>query len=106
MCSDFNCTLLSKEFNMNNSFKVVFNKARGALMVVNEITSTVQAKGTKTVVATAVAAMIAGVAGSAMAATDNTILIENQKYENPVSRTKRNTRDYTGLRLCDRLFLS
>ena len=24
----------------------------------------------------------------------------------PVSRTKRNTRDYTGLRLCDRLFLS
>lgn len=52
---------------MNKSFKVVFNKARGALMVVNEITSIVQAKGTKTVVATAVAAMIAGVAGSAIA---------------------------------------
>ena len=39
---------------MNKSFKVVFNKARGALMVVNEVTSSVQAKGTKTVIATAV----------------------------------------------------
>ena len=52
---------------MNSTFKVVFNKARGALMVVNEVTSSVQAKGTKTVVATAVAAMIAGVAGTAYA---------------------------------------
>lgn len=54
--------------NMNSTFKVVFNKARGALMVVNEVTSSVQAKGTKTVVAAAVATMIAGVAGTAMAA--------------------------------------
>ena len=53
---------------MNSTFKVVFNKARGALMVVNEVTSSVQAKGTKTVVAAAVATMIAGVAGSTMAA--------------------------------------
>ena len=53
---------------MNSTFKVVFNKARGALMVVNEVTSSVQGKGTKTVVAAAVAAMIAGVSGSAMAA--------------------------------------
>lgn len=53
---------------MNSTFKVVFNKARGALMVVNEVTSSVQAKGTKTVVAAAVATMIAGVAGTAMAA--------------------------------------
>lgn len=45
---------------MNKSFKVVFNKARGALMVVNEITSSVQAKGTKTVIAAAVAALAAG----------------------------------------------
>lgn len=37
-------------------------------MVVNEVTSSVQAKGTKTVVAAAVATMIAGVAGSTMAA--------------------------------------
>lgn len=53
---------------MNSTFKVVFSKARGALMVVNEVTSSVQAKGTKTVVAAAVATMIAGVAGTAMAA--------------------------------------
>lgn len=44
---------------MNKSFKVVFNKARGALMVVNEVTSSVQAKGTKTVIAAAVAALAA-----------------------------------------------
>lgn len=57
---------------MNSTFKVVFNKARGALMVVNEVTSSVQGKGTKTVVAAAVAAMIAGVSGSAMAADTDT----------------------------------
>ena len=34
---------------MNSTFKVVFNKARGALMVVNEGTSSVQAKGTNLV---------------------------------------------------------
>lgn len=47
------------ENSMNKSFKVVFNKARGALMVVNEVTSCVQAKGTKTVIAAAVAALAA-----------------------------------------------
>lgn len=57
---------------MNSTFKVVFNKARGALMVVNEVTSSVQGKGTKTVVAAAVAAMIAGVSGSAMATETDT----------------------------------
>ena len=51
---------------MNKSFKVVFNKARGALMVVNEVTSSVQAKGTKTVIASAVAL----VAGAAVAAPE------------------------------------
>ena len=53
---------------MNKSFKVVFSKARSALMVVNEATSSVQAKGTKTVIAAAAAAMIAG---GAMAAATN-----------------------------------
>ncbi len=48
---------------MNKTFKVVFNRARGVLMVANEITSSVQKKGTKTVVAVAVAsAMTCGVA--------------------------------------------
>ena len=52
---------------MNKSFKVVFSKARSALMVVNEATSSIQAKGTKTVIAAAAAAMIAG---GAMAGTE------------------------------------
>ena len=44
---------------MNKNFKVVFSKARGALMVVNELTSSVQAKGTKTVIAATVASLVA-----------------------------------------------
>ena len=55
---------------MNKSFKVVFSKARSALMVVNEATSSIQAKGTKTVIAAAAAAMIAG---GAVAATTSTV---------------------------------
>ena len=47
---------------MNKNFKVVFSKARGALMVVNELTSSVQVKGTKTVIAAAVASVVAGTA--------------------------------------------
>ena len=50
---------------MNKSFKVVFSKARSALMVVNEATSSIQAKGTKTVIAVA-AAMVAGGAMAAI----------------------------------------
>ena len=56
----------------------LFNKARGALMVVNEITSSVQAKGTKTVVATAVAALIAGAAGAAMAESTTVTVTEGE----------------------------
>ena len=55
---------------MNQSFKVVFSKARSALMVVNEATSSIQAKGTKTVIAAAAAAMIAG---GAVAATTSIV---------------------------------
>ena len=50
---------------MNATYKVVYNKARGALMVVNEMTSCIRSKGTKTVAAAAVAAMIAGLSGAA-----------------------------------------
>ena len=62
---------------MNKSFKVVFSKARSALMVVNEATSSIQAKGTKTVIAAAAAAMIAGGAVAAQAAkgVDNNVYI-------------------------------
>ena len=54
---------------MNKSFKVIFSKARSALMVVNEATSSIQAKGTKTVIAAAAAAMIAGGAVAAQPET-------------------------------------
>lgn len=50
---------------MNKTFKVVYNKARGMLTAVNEAASCVQAKGTKTVVAAAAAALLtAGAAGA------------------------------------------
>ena len=40
-------------YSMNKTFKIVFNKARGALMVANEITESVQKKGVRVAVATA-----------------------------------------------------
>ena len=58
---------------MNKNFKVVFSKARNALMVVNEVTSSVQAKGTKTVIAAAVAAVAAGAAVAAETPTDTNL---------------------------------
>lgn len=62
---------------MNKNFKVVFSKARNALMVVNEVTSSVQAKGTKTVIAAAVAAVAAGAAVAAE--STNTTLTETDQ---------------------------
>ena len=53
---------------MNKTFKVIFSNARNALMVVNEATGSVQAKGTKTVIATAIATALMA-SGSAMAVT-------------------------------------
>lgn len=67
---------------MNATFKVVFNKARGALMVVNEVTSSVQVKGTKTVVAVAAAAAMT----SAMAA-DAEPVVPPAEEEAPVVDT-------------------
>ena len=52
---------------MNKTFKVIFSKARNALMVVNEATGSVQAKGTKTVIATAIATALMA-SGTALAA--------------------------------------
>ena len=40
-------------YSMNKTFKIVFNKTRGTLMVANELTSSVQKKGVSLVVATA-----------------------------------------------------
>lgn len=66
---------------MNKTFKVVFNRARGVLMVANEITSSVQKKGTKTVVAAAVATAVALASGSVMAKTSCLQSTVDQKVE-------------------------
>ncbi|WP_419519619.1 ESPR-type extended signal peptide-containing protein [Duodenibacillus massiliensis] len=72
---------------MNKSFKVVFSKARSALMVVNEATSSIQAKGTKTVIAAAAAAMIAGgaVAATTSIVTDGLKLVNGTAYDSYTS---------------------
>ena len=57
---------------MNQTFKVVFSAARGALMVVNELTRTVQGKGTKTVVAVAMVGGLA-MAGNAQALVNESV---------------------------------
>ena len=54
---------------MNKTFKIVFNKARGALMVANELTESVQKKGTATVLATSIALLLS----SANAATPSSV---------------------------------
>ena len=71
---------------MNKSFKVVFSKARGALMVVNELTSSVQAKGTKTVIAVAVASLVAG--GALGPATAEPLVLERDRTRRPGSRRR------------------
>ena len=62
-------------YSMNKTFKIVFNKARGALMVANEITGSVQKKGTRTVVAAALATTLAILGTTANAANE-----ENHKF--------------------------
>lgn len=64
---------------MNKAYRVVFNKARGALMVANELTSTVQKKGTKTVLAAAALAMVAA-AGVQAAEEPTEYTYSNQTY--------------------------
>lgn len=66
---------------MNKTYKVIFNKARGVLMVANEITSSVQKKGTKTVVAAAVATAVALASSSVMARTSDLESTVDQKVK-------------------------
>lgn len=47
---------------MNKTYRVIFSKARGALMVANEITSSIQKKGTATMVAAAVMGVMSATA--------------------------------------------
>ena len=50
--------------SMNTTFKIVFNKARGALMVANEITGSVQKKGMQTIVVSAISLLTLGIANA------------------------------------------
>ena len=49
---------------MNKTFKIVFNKARGALMVANELTGSVQKKGMQTIVVSAISLLTLGIANA------------------------------------------
>ena len=49
---------------MNKTFKIVFNKARGALMVANELTGSVQKKGMQTIVVSAISLLTFGIANA------------------------------------------
>ena len=64
---------------MNKTYNVIFSKIRGALMVCNEITSSVQKKGSRLVVATA--ALLA-VSGASVAAT-KTLTFEEATAASP-----------------------
>ncbi len=69
--------LIQRNITMNKTFKVVFNKARGALMVANEVTSSVQKKGMKLVVATS----LAGLSLAAQSATAVVINGTSEQYD-------------------------
>lgn len=58
---------------MNTTFRVIFNKVRGTLMVVNELTSSVQSKGTTLVKAAAVGAMVLAAAASGAVELSGTV---------------------------------
>ncbi len=77
---------------MNRTFKVVFNKARGALMVANEATCSVQKKGVKTAIAVAAALAM----GSSMAqgwidapsAEEGAVVLEDESVKSEVFEGK------------------
>lgn len=69
---------------MNKTFKVVFNRARGVLMVANEITSSVQKKGTKTVVAAVGSMLFATVTQAAVIDTAQKFVGETKTIEDSV----------------------
>ena len=64
---------------MNKTYNVIFSKIRGALMVCNEITSSVQKKGSRLVVATAALLAVSG----ASVAAQQTLTIEESTAASP-----------------------
>ena len=80
--------------SMNKTFKIVFNKARGALMVANEITGSVQKKGAKILVVSA-AALVAA-APQAETISQGQLLTGVTKVFNGVEVTATNTSKTSG----------
>lgn len=71
---------------MNKTFKVIFNKARGTLMVANEVTQSTQKKNSRVVMATAVSLLLTfaatGVNAESLKLTNaNKVLGEDVRYE-------------------------
>ena len=84
---------------MNKTYKVVFNKVRGALMVANEVTSSVQKKGTKTVLAVTAALAMGSVMAQASTETPtenvlSTITLEG--WSDVSYNVTNNNQDYFG----------
>ena len=61
---------------MNKTFKIVFNKVRGALMVANELTGSVQKKGTITVLATSALLLLSTAHAAPTSMTNATIGVD------------------------------
>lgn len=71
---------------MNKTFKVIFNKARGTLMVANEVTQSTQKKNSRVVMATAVSLLLTfaatGVNAESLKLTNaNKVVGEDVRYE-------------------------
>ena len=69
---------------MNKTFKIVFNKARGALMVANELTGSVQKKGVRLIVASSIG-LFANLAVASTTVADNNSLTINPSDFSTVS---------------------
>ena len=79
---------------MNRTFKVVFNKARGSLMVANEATSSVQKKGAKTIIAAAAAVLMTASAQAQTASLETTNITEG--WSNVTYNVTNKNEDYFG----------
>lgn len=71
---------------MNTIYRVVFNKIRGTLMVVNELTSSVQKKGSMLVMSLPLAMALTANAGYSVTATVDGSLIATGTVENASDR--------------------
>lgn len=83
---------------MNKTFKIVFNKARGALMVANELTGSVQKKGVSAILVTAAVALSATTVNASSAYTWDETIPEINESTFEINGTTGSTKgDYYGI---------